>query len=124
MRTAFLLQGVASPCWRGCFSSCLQPQRMTHAGFPAPRSSVFTGKVVTDEVHYTDRFERGGKYEGVFMNKRHSGTWEVKDNQLCIARTSEPPDCDTLWRSRSNPLRLQRGKLGSTVRDNIVVQAR
>ena len=39
---------------------------------------LITGKVVTDEVHYTDHFQAGGAYEGVFMNKRLTGTWKVK----------------------------------------------
>ncbi len=85
---------------------------------------LVTGKVVTDEVHYTDRFQRGGKYEGVFMNKRRSGAWEVKDNLLCITSGSEPPDCDAFWGSRKAPRRLLRGKPEfPNVRDTIVVRS-
>ncbi len=86
---------------------------------------LVTGKAVTDEVHYTDRFQRGGKYEGVFMNKRHSGAWEVKDNLLCITRGTEPPNCDAFWETRKAPRRLLRGKPEfPNVRDTIVVRAK
>ena len=38
---------------------------------------LITGNAVTDEVHYTDHFRLHGVYEGVFMNKRSTGTWKV-----------------------------------------------
>ena len=80
---------------------------------------LIAGKAVTDEVHYTDHFRAGGVYEGVFMNKRSTGTWKVKGAQLCITRSSEQEDCDELWRSCS---KLQRRKAGlPNVRDNIIV---
>ena len=47
---------------------------------------LIAGKAVTDEVHYMDHFGVNGVYEGVFMNKRSTGTWKVKGNQLCIIR--------------------------------------
>jgi hypothetical protein len=50
---------------------------------------LIAGKAVTDEVHYRDHFRPNGVYEGVFMNKRSTGTWKVKGNQLCIIRASE-----------------------------------
>jgi hypothetical protein len=83
---------------------------------------LIAGKAVTDEVHYTDHFRPNGVYEGVFMNKRSTGTWKVKGNQLCIIRGSEEEDCDELW--RSGP-KLQRRKADlPTVRDNIIVLAK
>jgi hypothetical protein len=79
-------------------------------------------KAVTDEVHYTDHFRPNGVYEGVFMNKRSTGTWKVKGNRLCIIRGSEEENCDELWRSGS---KLQRRKAGlPAVRDNIIVLAK
>jgi hypothetical protein len=55
---------------------------------------LITGKTVTDEVHYTEKFKAGGVYEGVFMNKRLTGSWKVRDGQLCVARGSDPETCD------------------------------
>ena len=80
---------------------------------------LIAGKAVTDEVHYTDHFRADGVYEGVFMNKRSTGTWKVKGAQLCITRASEQENCDELWRSGS---KLQRRNAGlPNVRDNIIV---
>jgi hypothetical protein len=82
---------------------------------------LIAGKVVTDEVHYTDHFRPNGVYEGVFMNKRSTGTWKVKGAELCITRGSEAESCDEIWRSGS---KLQRRKSGlSNVRDTIIVLA-
>jgi hypothetical protein len=80
---------------------------------------LIVGKAVTDEVHYTDHFHLGGVYEGVFMNKRSTGTWRVKGAQLCVTRGSEEESCDELWRSGS---RLERRKPGlSRIRDTVVI---
>ena len=80
---------------------------------------LFVGKAVTDEVHYTDHFRAKGVYEGIFMNKRSTGTWAVKGTKLCITRESEAESCDEIWRSGA---KLQRRKSGlSSVRDTIIV---
>jgi len=78
------------------------------------------GKLVTDDVHYTDYFNTDGSYEGVFMNKRIGGHWKIGNGQLCVVRAREPPDCDEIWRSGA---KLQRRKAGlSNVRDEIFVR--
>jgi hypothetical protein len=80
---------------------------------------LIAGKVVTDEVHYTDHFRAKGVYEGIFMNKRSTGTWAVKGTELCITRISEAESCDEIWRSAA---KFQRRKSGlSNVRDTILV---
>jgi hypothetical protein len=82
---------------------------------------LIAGKAVTDEVHYTDHFRPNGVYEGVFMNKRSTGTWTVKGAELCITRGSEAESCDEIWRSGT---KLQRRKPGlSNVRDTVIVLA-
>ena len=82
-------------------------------------SRLVAGKAVTDEVHYTDHFQLHGVYEGVFMNKRSTGTWRVKGAELCVARRSEAESCDEIWRSGS---RLQRRKSSlPNVRDAVIV---
>ncbi len=68
---------------------------------------LITGKFVGDEVHYRDHFVPGGKYEGVSMGRSFTGSWEVIDGELCLARLSEKPDCDEIWQSRKNPALIQ-----------------
>jgi hypothetical protein len=83
---------------------------------------LVAGKVVTDDVHYTDYFRSGGAYEGVFMNKRLTGSWKVKDGQLCITCGSDPETCDEFWRVGS---KLQRRRSGlPSVRDSVVVRSK
>jgi hypothetical protein len=83
---------------------------------------LITGKAVTDEVHYTDYFRPGGAYEGVFMNKRLTGSWKVKDGRLCITRGSDPETCDEFWRVGD---KLQRRKSGlPSIRDNVIVRSK
>jgi hypothetical protein len=80
---------------------------------------LIAGKVVTDEVHYTDHFRANGVYEGVFMNKRSTGTWTVRGKELCITRGLEQENCDELWRSGS---KLERRKPGiPSIRDTVVI---
>ena len=81
---------------------------------------LITGKAVSDEVHYTDRFKAGGVYEGVFMNKRLTGTWKVKGDRICVTRGAEPETCDEFWRSGS---KLERRRSGlPNWRDNVTVR--
>ena len=97
----------------------LRPTQTITAGFRELIKRLIAGKVVTDEVHHTDRFRAKGVYEGVFMNKRSTGTWTVRGKELCIARGSEAESCDEIWRSGS---RQQRRKSGlSNVKDTIIV---
>jgi hypothetical protein len=81
---------------------------------------LITSKTVTDDIHYTDLFKPGGVYEGVFMNKRLSGTWKVKGDQLCVIRGSESETCDEFWRAGS---KLERRRSGlPNWRDNVTVR--
>jgi hypothetical protein len=83
---------------------------------------LITGKTVTDEVHYTDKFKVGGVYEGVFMNKHLTGSWKVKDGQLCITRGSDPETCDEFWRMGN---KLQRRRSGlPNIRDYVIVSSK
>jgi hypothetical protein len=81
---------------------------------------LITGKAVSDEVHYTDRFKAGGVYEGVFMNKRLTGTWKVKGDRICVTRGAEPETCDEIWRSGS---KLERRRSGlPNWRDTVTIR--
>lgn len=85
---------------------------------------LIAGKVVTDDVHYSDRFESGGGYEGVFMNKARHGRWRVDSDQLCITLETEPPKCTELWQSAKAPPRYQRRQTGlPSATDEVFIRA-
>jgi hypothetical protein len=88
----------------------------------AQMQRLITGKIVTDDIHYTDHFKAGGSYEGVFMNKRSVGVWVIKDGQLCVTRNMETPQCDEFWKSGNKLERRKRGL--PNVREEVVVRSK
>ena len=109
------LTALATLCSNAVCAKADEARRLSGAEI----KRLIVGKAVTDEVHYTDHFRLHGVYEGVFMNKRSTGTWRVKGAQLCITRGAEEESCDELWRSGS---RLERRKPGlSSIRDAVVI---
>ncbi len=110
-RVWFLVLLVILPCAaRG------QEQKLSSAEI----KRLITGKTVTDEVHYTDKFKARGVYEGVFMNKHLTGTWKVKDGHLCVTRGSDAETCDEFWRVAN---KLQRRRSGlPNIRDDVIVR--
>jgi len=85
---------------------------------------LIAGKVVTDDVHYSDRFESGGAYEGVFMNKALHGRWRVDSGQLCVTLETGPPKCTELWQSAKAPPRYQRRHPGlPSATDEVFIRA-
>ncbi len=69
---------------------------------------LITGKVVSDDVHYSDRFKQDGAYEGVLMSEALRGRWKVDGDRLCVTLETAPPTCTELWQSGTNPPRYQR----------------
>ena len=45
-----------------------------------------TGKQITDDVHWSETNERGGRLLASEMGHLPTGTWRVKDDLLCIRR--------------------------------------
>ncbi len=45
------------------------------------------GNVVTDDSHWSDRFEAGGTLEGMEPGQRKPGTWKLQGNEMCVIRT-------------------------------------
>lgn len=85
---------------------------------------MIIGKVVTDDVHYSDRFKSDGAYEGVFMNKALQGRWRVDSDQLCITLETEPPKCTELWQAAKGPPRYQRRQPGlPSATDEVFIRA-
>jgi hypothetical protein len=115
-----LQEGLAAALAIGCFGTSAAHAEDFRRLSGVEIKRLVTGKVVTDEVHYTDYFKSGGTYEGVFMNKRLTGTWKVKSDRLCVTRGAEPETCDEFWRSGG---KLQRRRSGlPNVSDYVVVQ--
>jgi len=85
---------------------------------------LIAGKVVTDDVHYSDRFKSDGAYEGVFMNKALQGRWRVDSGQLCITLGTGSPKCTELWQSAKAPPRYQRRQPGlPSATDEVFIRA-
>jgi len=49
------------------------------------------GNVVTDESHWSDRFEAEGIFIGIELGKVERGTWRLAGDQLCLKRQTEKP---------------------------------
>jgi hypothetical protein len=48
------------------------------------------GMEVTDEVHWRDLYERGGKVTSTSMGRKRTGKWSVENDQLCVEFEKEP----------------------------------
>jgi hypothetical protein len=58
------------------------------------------GMDFTDEVHWRDSFERGGKVASTSMGRKRTGKWRVYRDQFCIEFDKEPPEkCYEVWAS-------------------------
>src|SRR5262245_51082760 len=57
------------------------------------------GNVVTDESHWSDRFEPGGIFIGIELGKVERGTWRLAGDQLCVKRQAGKPvtECFEIW---------------------------
>jgi hypothetical protein len=57
------------------------------------------GNVVTDESHWSDRFEPEGIFIGIELGKVERGTWRLAGDQLCVKRQTGKPvtECFEIW---------------------------
>jgi hypothetical protein len=71
------------------------------------------GMEMTDGVHFSDVFERGGVLKSYAMGRPETGTWRVQNNQLCLDRGKQPGGgCYDVWLSGNNvELRTQGSNL-------------
>ena len=60
------------------------------------------GKVVTDESHWSDRFESNGTLNAMELGQRKSGTWKLHGNEICLTRKARKPveECFEIWESQ------------------------
>lgn len=50
----------------------------------AETRAMFSGKQVTDEVHWREIYERDGRLRSYAMGKKQVGKWFVHADELCI----------------------------------------
>ena len=57
------------------------------------------GKVVTDQSHWSDRFAKGGVFDGMELGQRKAGTWRIDGNDMCVTRKARKPveECFEIW---------------------------
>lgn len=61
-----------------------------------------TGKEITDNFHWSDRFFPNGTGRYTTLGRPKQGRWQVKDDMLCMvshSRDSDKTECFELWRS-------------------------
>ncbi len=59
--------------------------------------SRIAGMEMTDEVHWSDVFERGGTLTSYAMSRKSSGRWRVQKDELCIDRGKDSGGCYEVW---------------------------
>lgn len=57
----------------------------------------FVGMEMTDEVHWSDVFERGGTLTTYSMSRKSTGKWHVQKDELCIERGKDDGGCYQVW---------------------------
>jgi hypothetical protein len=81
--------------------------------------SMIVGSVVTDESHWSDRYESSGTLMGMELGRQKLGTWKLVGNEMCVTRKTRKPveECFEIWISkdhieyRSNGVTLTTGVL-------------
>jgi hypothetical protein len=60
------------------------------------------GKVVTDESHWSDRFEPDGTLRAMELGRLKPGTWKLRNNEMCVTRKARKPvqECFEIWQSQ------------------------
>lgn len=57
------------------------------------------GKVITDESHWSDRFEPNGTLRAVDLGVVKPGTWKLQGDEICVVRKARKPvtECFEIW---------------------------
>ena len=56
-----------------------------------------TDMELTDEVRWSYVFQKGGRLTSVALGIRRSGTWRVRDNELCLDSGPDGHRCFKVW---------------------------
>ena len=65
------------------------------------------GHEFTDEVHWSQVFERGGRLRSVSMGTVHAGAWRTRKDMLCLTEGSAGERCFQVW-AAGNRIELRR----------------
>jgi hypothetical protein len=103
------LAGIATiaawMAWGSLASAEEKFQKLTGAQI---RAKV-AGMEISDEVHWRDFYDRGGRVTSMSMGRKRTGKWRVEKDQLCIELENEPINCYEVWVS-GKKVKLQRGE--------------
>ena len=60
------------------------------------------GSVVTDDSHWSDRYESNGTLYAMELGQRKLGTWKLQGDEMCVTRKARKPveECFEIWQSR------------------------
>jgi hypothetical protein len=62
--------------------------------------ATFTGKVITDESHWSDHFRPGGTLRSIILGQLELGTWKIDGDELCLTRMESKKaatQCYEIW---------------------------
>lgn len=65
-------------------------------------AAAFSGKELTDNVHWREVYERDGRLRNYEMGPERLGRWRVADSKLCITVGSYDESCFEVWKSGAN----------------------
>jgi hypothetical protein len=70
------------------------------------------GMEITDEIHFSDVFNRDGTLTSHAMSRKSLGTWRVVKDDLCLDRAPEPGSgCVEVWLA-GNKIQLKKNGSG------------
>jgi hypothetical protein len=59
--------------------------------------SRFTGMELTDETHWSYRFETAGRLASFSTGRARTGRWRVEQDELCLDREVDGHRCFEVW---------------------------
>jgi hypothetical protein len=81
--------------------SCLMAQAALAEPFRQLRGpeirSRFTGMELTDEAHWSYRFEQAGRLASFSTGRAGTGAWRVEADELCLDREVDGLRCFEVW---------------------------
>ncbi len=97
-RLIVLLSGLAIA---QATASLLASEVLKRLSAPEIRAKII-GSVVTDESHWSDRFESNGILTAMELGQLKPGTWKLKGNEICLTRKARKPveECFEIWLSQ------------------------
>ena len=57
----------------------------------------FAGMELSDDVHWRDFYEPGGTLKSRSMGRHRTGTWSVRNDQLCLDLGADSGGCYEVW---------------------------